>query len=112
MVERIPAIPATAEEEKASRNEGTLKVPKPIVVLPTKTLPATVKRLEADRWSVVLCDRPDKVKLLLPTHEIKGSDLLMAAMHGIVNPGFAQPMTDFVRELYRRLKQAEESAKP
>lgn len=83
----------------------------PLLILPTDTPTGTVDDVRAAGYVPVLTDEPDKVKLVLAGSEISGSDMLMAAMHGLNSyTGFGdldKPKTQFLLELHRRLLKRE-----
>jgi len=79
----------------------------PLVILPTTTPPETVKDVRAAGYVPVLTDDPEGVRLVIGHSEISGSDMLMAAMHGLVTGGYTPPKEHFVKELYARMQRRE-----
>ena len=79
----------------------------PVIVLPTTTPPENLPALKAAGYVVVLCDQPEKVIVKMPHGNLEGGDMLMAALHGIVNCGYSSAFEKFVRELHARMLKRE-----
>lgn len=79
----------------------------PLVVLPTVTAPETVQDVRSAGYVPILCDEPEKVKLVMGQGEVGGSDLLMSAMYGISGTVSERERSKMVEELYRRMLKRE-----
>lgn len=83
---------------------------KPLVVLPTTTDTETLRAVSSAGYVAVLCDDPDKVKVILAGSDVSGSDLLMSALHGVCSESFSSDCRGkMVTELFRRMKAREEN---
>jgi len=79
----------------------------PLVILPTTTPAENLAEIKAAGYVVVMCDQPEKVIVKLPQANSEGGDMLMAALHGIVNGGYTPPYEKFVKELHARMLKRE-----
>lgn len=84
-------------------NKKSRKEIAPLIVLPIDTDESTLIRVRDAGYVAVLSDDPDKVKVVLGSSDISGSDILMSALHGIVKSGYSAPKEKFAEELYSRL---------
>lgn len=87
------------------------KPPLPILIVPSETPPATVKKLEVGGYLVIATDEFNKVKLVAPTNFVGKNNLLMSALHGLTKGNDTTSMNIFTREIHRRLLEQEVATK-
>jgi hypothetical protein len=81
--------------------KGIASLP-PIVVLPVTTTQEQVDEIRAAGYLPIVTLAPQQVRVILP--EDGGSDLLMAALHGLCKSAHSTTeRADMVTEFYRRL---------
>jgi hypothetical protein len=78
-----------------------------VLVVPTNTASEVVKMAADAGYLVIPCDDPSKVSVLAPTHLVGTNDLMMSAMHSIVEHGCTSQYVSFGKELIRRMKARE-----
>ncbi len=78
--------------------------------MPLDTPESSLAELRAAGFVPVRTDSPESVKIVAMGFEVQSSDMLMAAMHGVVNGGCIAPMEEFSRELFDRMKRRESEA--
>lgn len=63
------------------------------------------EKLSKSGYVVIEHPEPDNVKIIMPVSEIRGDDLMMAALFGLQNSSISKQY--FAEELWKRLKQNE-----
>ena len=81
-----------------------------VLVVPLDMPDSSLAELRAAGFVPVKTDKPEAVKIVAMGFEVQSSDMLMAAMHGVVNGGYTAPMERFTRELFDRMKRRESEA--
>jgi hypothetical protein len=82
-----------------------LKEPKPIIVLPPDTSEKSLREVRKAGYVAILSS-PEKVKIVLPSFELSGSDLLMSAMKGLAG-SYDSNKAAFFAELFKRMQKRE-----
>jgi len=84
---------------------------KPVIVVPIATSAGTLADLRKAGYVPVLCDFPEKVRLVTVGSLIDGNDVLMSAMHALTEANSTSSgesvRSDMVLELSRRMKENE-----
>lgn len=79
-----------------------------IVVVPKGCLrPTQIEDLNNKGYSVIECDEPEKVKIILPEPVVNTNDYFMSALKAISEDNMSGPKEKFVRELFGRLSKKE-----
>lgn len=77
---------------------------KRILIVKPKTLSATNKKELQDNDVIVIeHPLPSEVVVVNPIAEIESNDLLLAALHGLINETTHSGKSNFVNSLYKRL---------
>lgn len=83
-----------------------------VIIFPRGQL-SELDRARMDEVGIVAveADNPDKVVITAPGAPLAGADdLMLSALHAVVNCGYSTAPVKFADELYRRLKKREQAA--
>lgn len=78
----------------------------PVIVMPTNTPAEVVSRVVGAGYVPVLVDDISQVKLLMPSSDVMGSDMLMSSLLAICKTG-SGACERFTVELFRRMVERE-----
>jgi len=78
---------------------------KPILILPSGSITAEEKKAAQDGgYVVIVCDEPEKVKLITPLSTLDGLDILNAAIIGLNKELAHNGKSAFVAELAKNIQ--------
>lgn len=101
--------PSPIEGQAAKAVDPATPLFGPVIVVPLSTSEASFAELRAAGYVPVACDTPDAVRVIMPGSQIESGDMLMSALHGVVNCGYITAAEKFTDELFRRMTAREAS---